>query len=192
MTLADPRTTALLGLMDSYRTIGRTSWIDATGRSMAPSIPEGSRLLVEFGRAVGRRGEVIVFRRGEQLIAHRFVGRRRTADGLRLFARGDNERFFDPPLDEGEVLGVVRLVSLPDGRLDDLQVQRRRAALIAAVSWWSGRAAGVGARRLRRAPAGAHLRRAALERLVDLSRVPTRVLVGVLPRSIRGQVEGRG
>ncbi len=192
MTLADPRTTALLGLMDSYSALGRSSWIDATGRSMQPSIPEGSRLLVAFGRPAQRRGEIIVFRRGERVIAHRLVGQRRTADGMQLFARGDNELYLDPPLSEGEVLGVVRLVCLPDGRIDDLQARPRRAAVVATVSWWSGRAAGLGARRLRRDLHGSRLRRIALERFVGLSRVPTRVVSEALPRSVRGTEGGRG
>ncbi|HEY7703151.1 MAG TPA: S24/S26 family peptidase [Candidatus Limnocylindrales bacterium] len=191
MTVADPRSTARLGLMESYRTLVRSDWIDATGRSMDPSIPAGSRLLVDFGRPAQRRGEVLVFRRGERVLAHRLVGRRTTPDGEQLIAKGDGEVFFDAPLTAGEVLGVVRLATLPDGRTEDLHARPRRDAAIATASWWSGRAAGFWSRRLRRVPATARLRRAALTSLVDLSRVPTRVLVETLPRSIRGQAGGR-
>ena len=188
MTVAsDPRTAARLGLIDAFRTTGRTSWVEATGRSMYPSIPPGSGLLVEFGRLPERRGEVIVFRRGETLVAHRLVARH----GDRSIARGDGEAFADPPLDEGDILGVVRVVRRPDGRTDDLVGTGRRDGVIAMVSWWSGRAAGVGARVLRRLPLIPTARRAAMSGLVGLSRVPTRVVSEALPRSRRGQARGR-
>ena len=192
MTLADPRTTALLGLMDSYRTLGRTSWIDATGRSMQPSIPEGSRLLVAFGRPAQRRGEVIVFRRGE----------RSSPTGSSGSAGRQTARSSSPAATTSST--SIRLSArarswvsccwsaLPDGRIDDLQARPRRAAVVATVSWWSGRAAGMGARRLRRDLHGSRLRRIALERLVGLSRVPTRVVSEALPRSVRGKEGGRG
>jgi hypothetical protein len=191
VTVADRRATARLGLVESYRTSGRSDWIDATGRSMHPSIPAGSRLLVDFGRLPDRFGDVIVFRRGEQLIAHRLVGHRRTPDGGQWLARGDAEAFFDPPLDPDDVLGIVRAIARPDGRTEDLDAGRRRAGLLAAVSWWSGRGAGVGARALRRGTTAAHLRRAVLASLVALSRVPTRVVSVALPRPVRGREGGR-
>jgi hypothetical protein len=191
MTVADPRITARLGLLEAYRTLERSSWIEATGRSMHPSIPPGSRLLVDFGRGAGRQGEVLVFRRGDALIAHRLVGWRHTDEGLRLYARGDGEAFIDPPLGGADVLGVVRVVSLPDGRSEDLDASWRRETAIAIVSWWSGRVAGIASRALRRAPVRSRLGRAAMASLVGLSRVPTRVVSHALPRSTRGHVEGR-
>jgi peptidase S24-like protein len=191
MTVADPRVTARLGLFESYRKLERSDWIEATGRSMHPSIPPGSRLLVDFGRGALRQGEVLVFRRGDALIAHRLVGWRHTTEGLRLYARGDGEAFIDPVLTERDVLGVVRVVTLPDGRSEDLDAAWRRETAIAIVSWWSGRAAGIASRAARRAPAPSPLRRAALASLVGLSRVPTRVVSHALPRSTREPVGER-
>jgi hypothetical protein len=183
MTAAsDPRTVARLGLVESYRARGRTSWLEATGGSMGRSIPPGSRLLVEFGSLPERRGEVVVFRRGDGLVAHRVVRRLRGGDGERWAARGDNEAFFDPPLDEADVLGVVRLVRRADGRTEDLGAQRRRGGVIATVSWWSGRAAGAGTRVIRRVPLRRSVRAAAERALGHLSRVPTRVVSRALPR----------
>lgn len=187
----DQRAVARVGLVESYRTSHRTTWIEATGRSMQPSIPAGSDLLVEFGRLPERRGDLIVFRRGDALVAHRLVGRQPSADGGRLIARGDAEAFFDPPLHEADVLGVVRLVRLPHGPSEDVVGSPRRNASIAIVSWWSGRAAGVAVRLVRRIPGPSHLRRAATSALVGLSRVPTRVVSEALPRPPRGQARGR-
>jgi hypothetical protein len=191
MTVADPRTAARSGVFESYRTLERSSWIEAVGGSMHPAIPAGSRLLVDFGRVARRQGEVIVFRRGGALIAHRLVGRRHTVDGLRLFARGDAEAFLDPPMDEADVMGVVRVVALAGERIEDLEAGWRRGTVIAMASWWSGRAAGVASRTLRRVPVPPLLRRAAMASVVGLSRVPTRVVSVALPRSTRGPVEGR-
>jgi hypothetical protein len=76
MTVPDTRAIARVALFERYRADGATAWIEATGASMDPLIPAGSRLLVEFGRAPQRPGEVIVFRRDSAVIAHRFVARR--------------------------------------------------------------------------------------------------------------------
>lgn len=186
------RRSAVIGLLESYRDLERTAWIEAAGPSMEPVIPAGSRLLVDFGRPPHGIGQVIVFRRRDELIAHRLVGRRATPDGLRLVAKGDAEAFLDPLIAEDDVIGVVRRVRYPDGRIAALEPGQRRDAAIARVSGWGGRAAGAGARLTRRLPASPGLRRAASSGVVGLSRVPTRVISAVLPRTIRGPVEEGG
>jgi hypothetical protein len=191
LTVADTRRIARAALFERFRALDRTTWIDARGRSMSPAIPAGSRLLVEFGRAPERIGEIIVFPRREELIAHRLVGRRVTIDGLRLFAKGDAEAYLDPMLAREDILGVVRRIRTPDGRERALHAASRTDAALARVSWWSGCAAGAGTRALRRLPAPARIRRAALWGLLGLSRVPTRVVTAALPRHSRGPGGGR-
>lgn len=182
-----PRSVARRGLLRSYRESGRTAWIEARGRSMHPSIPAGSRLLVDFGRMPGRRGEVIVFDRGDETIAHRLVARRVTPEGTRLIAKGDGEAYLDPAIAEDDVLGVVRRVRTPEGRDVAWPDGSRRAAAVAGVSWMSGRGAGAATRLVRRVPLSATVRRAALHGLLGLSRVPTRVVTASFPGLTGGQ-----
>jgi hypothetical protein len=191
MTIVDPRQTARLGLFEQYRAQSRTSWVDATGGSMSPAVPPGSRLLVEFGRTTDAIGELVVFRRRDALIAHRLVARTRTAYGVRLLAKGDAEAYLDPPIDAADVLGVARRVRLPDGREFDVRPATTSARVVAGVSWWSGRVAGGGTRLLRRLPASWLVQRAALGGWLRLSRVPTRVISQALPRHARGTRGGR-
>ncbi|HEX7347192.1 MAG TPA: S24/S26 family peptidase [Candidatus Limnocylindrales bacterium] len=186
--LPEARTVARLGLVESYRASGRTAWVEATGRSMGRSIEPSSRLLVEFGRVPGRRGEIVVFRRGESLIAHRAVALRRTAQGDRWIARGDDEAYLDPPLAASDVLGVVRVVRHADGRTEDVVPPGRRDQALAVVSWWSGRALGISVRALRRLPVPSSVRAAATRVLVHLSRVPNRAMSKAIPRASRASI----
>jgi hypothetical protein len=190
MTFVDPSRTARLGLFEQYRIQSRSAWIGATGVSMSPALPPGSQLLVEFGRTADAIGEVVVFRRRDALVAHRLVARTRTAEGVRLLAKGDAEAYLDPPIDAADVMGVARRVRLPDGR--EFEVRPTTSArVVASVSWWSGRVAGGGTRVLRRLPASWTVHRAALRGWLGLSRVPTRVISAALPRHARGPGGGR-
>ena len=65
MTQLDALAIARRGLLEDYRTSGTTTWVTATGTSMEPLIPAGSRLLVEFGRrpVPGRRRDPVPPRR---------------------------------------------------------------------------------------------------------------------------------
>lgn len=184
MTALDARSIARAGLLERYRTDGRTAWLEATGGSMDPLIPAGSRLLVEFGATPERIGEVIVFRRPSGAVAHRLVGRRGTGDRLVFVAKGDAEALADPALQPQAVLGVVREVRVPDGRPRQAALARRRGALLARVSRWSGRAARLGGSVGRRAPAT--LRPGSIAGAHVLSRVPTRVMAALILRLDRG------
>jgi len=185
MTLVDGRSVARRALLERYRVDGVETTLIAVGQSMAPTIPPGSTLLVEFGRTPDAIGEVILFRRGAAVIAHRLVARRSTPDGVALITKGDAEPFLDPVIGDGQVLGVVREVRRVDG-LAAQALSRGGAAALARISWWSGRAAGVGTRVLHRVPLTPPIERVALRGCLALSRVPTRVAMALIPRLDRG------
>lgn len=185
----DTKAIARVALFERYRADGATAWIEATGASMGSQVPPGSRLLVEFGTAPARTGEVIVFRRDAAIVAHRFVARRGDAGQARIIAKGDAEALPDRPIEGGDVLGVVRAVETPDGRALRATLGGRSGALVARVSWWSGRAGRATRRLAIRAPRP--LRRAAVSGALSLSRVPTRVLTATMPRLDRGTSAGR-
>ena len=177
----DSRAIARLGLLERYRATGATTWVAATGRSMEPAIAPGSRLLVAFGRSPDRIGELVLFRRGETVVAHRLVARRRVAGEDRLFLKGDREALLDPPLSHADILGVVLDVHAPDGRRYRAAPAPTTSRVLARVSGWSGRAAGAGVRIARRVPP--RLRRPAIAIALSLSRVPTRLITAMTPGS---------
>jgi hypothetical protein len=189
VTAVDARAVARAGLFERYRSDGRTAWLDATGRSMLPLIPAGSRLLVEFGAQPARVGELIVFQRGDGAVTHRFVATRDAGDGRQVIAKGDGEALMDRPVAPDAVLGVVREVRLPDGRRARVPLGGTSGAVIARVSWWSGRAARRGGRVGRLMPAPLRSRAIALSHV--LSRVPTRLFLALVPRLDRGVPAGR-
>ncbi len=96
------------GLFEIYRKERRQEWIQASGQSMRPLIRSGSWMLVDFGALPRGVGDVVVFARGETIVAHRVVGRLRPHDAATLMTKGDARLTFDPPLARSDVIGVVR------------------------------------------------------------------------------------
>lgn len=83
-------------------------WIDAVGYSMLPLFWPGCRLRLNTSLDSLELGHVVVFPGGKKLIAHRIVGR--DAETKRWIAKGDTLYFFDQPVDEDEIFGVVDFV----------------------------------------------------------------------------------
>lgn len=185
----DPAVIARLGLLELARVDGASRWIDAHGPSMAPTIPAGSRLLVEFGRQPDGVGEVLLFRDGAHLVAHRLVARRLVAGRPLLMVKGDAQPLADATISPDAVLGVVRAVETPRGTRVLAIVSGRRAAAVARASLIGDRLCRVG-RRLAR-PLPPPIRRAAVRVAMSLSRVPTRVLLAILLRLDRRPFAGR-
>ncbi len=189
MSAADPRTIALLGLLERYRAQGTAAEIEAIGRSMTPTIPPRTRLLVEFGRTPERIGELVLFRRGDLVVAHRLVARRRVDGEARLVLKGDGEALLDPLLDPADALGVVVAARGRTGRVVPLDGRRRRDRIVAVVSALSGRAAGIAVRALRGLPTP--LRRPATTLALHLTRVPTRLVTAPTP-GLTGELQAEG
>ena len=77
------------------------------GQSMYPTIRDGEKVLVEpvLTDAL-KRGDVLLYRRGERLIAHRLLRIERTAE-ISLILRGDALGQADAPIHPNQVLGRV-------------------------------------------------------------------------------------
>ena len=103
----DPRDLARTALLETWRRDGAEARIEATGGSMLPGIRPGDRLLVGFGAQGARTGDVVLFRHGGMVVAHRVVGIRR---GGGLITKGDNEPFATEEVGPAALLGVVRAV----------------------------------------------------------------------------------
>lgn len=89
---------------------GRQQFIPITGRSMLPFIQDGDRVLVAHGCADVRRGDVVVFRRGGRLIAHRVLRIYHRRSERVFITKGDHIRRFDPPVNANEIVGRVLAV----------------------------------------------------------------------------------
>jgi hypothetical protein len=82
------------------------------GRSMLPALRPGDEALFEPLAGPPRAGDVLLYRAGDRLVAHRFVALSDDGDGhLRL--RGDLLAAEDPPVPRAAVLG--RLVAVRRG-----------------------------------------------------------------------------
>jgi hypothetical protein len=129
-------------LFDVYRRERVSAWIRATGTSMHPCIAPGEWMRVDFGAQPERVGEIVLFCQGEQLVAHRVVGWRRTPGGRHVVAKGDAVAYCDPAVAPGDVLGVVRAISARRaGAPRTAGCGGARARAVGTISGWRGRAA---------------------------------------------------
>ncbi len=83
--------------------MGRQPRMRMVTGSMQPLIQIGDQLLIEPLPKNIHRGDVVIYRHREQLIAHRLV----SIEGERLILKGDNVYHFDPPLPREKIIGRV-------------------------------------------------------------------------------------
>lgn len=180
--LRDPLAVARAATYERWRSEGRSEWIPAAGTSMEPLVHPGDELLVEFGRPRAGLGEILLVRRDGRLVAHRLVARRagRAGGEPSLVTKGDAEPLLDRSIGADDVLGVVRSVRRPSGRVVRLGATPG-ARLAARVSWWTGRAASWTHRRTQALPAP--LRGRALPLLLTLSQLPLRFVLAPIART---------
>ena len=83
-----------------------------SGRSMFPFLRDGDIIQVAPSGIDGLGlGDIIFYRSGDRLLAHRVVGFVTTVEGTCARARGDAFRHEDPPVAEAELIGRVEYVS---------------------------------------------------------------------------------
>jgi hypothetical protein len=104
------------------------------GRSMEPTLPDGSEILVDFSARALRPGDLAVFRQNQDVVVHRYLGRGRSPDGRPcLRTRGDGLLALDPPCPPDRLLGRVVRVRR-DGSWWDLENGGARA-YARALAW---------------------------------------------------------
>lgn len=82
----------------------------ASGYSMFPFLKKGDILTVEpVPMEMIKRGDVVVFERGEKWIAHRVIKIRVCAEGLEFLLRGDTCIAFDPVVKKNNYVGTVKV-----------------------------------------------------------------------------------
>lgn len=129
----DPTDAAFIDVMTDLLRRGHSVRFRARGGSMHPTIREGEAITVAPARPVGiRRGDVILYRVGRGVIAHRVARVAHRPDGGLVFIpRGDASQGRDDPVEETAILGRVVAVER-GGRAVDPATGRARAL---AVTW---------------------------------------------------------
>jgi hypothetical protein len=78
------------------------------GESMLPTLKDGQRVAVSMSPSELDRGDLLLFRQVDYLVVHRLLGTACGPDGKPcLRTRGDGRIALDPPVDPGQVRGVV-------------------------------------------------------------------------------------
>jgi signal peptidase I len=131
--------------LEMLRNSGRTHKISIQGRSMLPFIQDGDELLIVTGIDNLRRGDVILFRQGGQLFAHRVLARNDEAGSPVFLTKGDNVLLTDPLVSAQQVLGRVTMITRGRRQIRlDTPARHRLGRLIAmlmlAWSWTFARA----------------------------------------------------
>jgi len=88
------------------------SFFEATGFSMWPFIKQGERLIIKK-IPIGdlKIGDIILYRKDNQLVCHRLIRRIGDEKGYLLYTRGDNSSQFDSLSEEmfsGKVIATIR------------------------------------------------------------------------------------
>ena len=109
-----PSSSALEMVLDEWGRGRKQHFIPIAGRSMLPLIQDGDQVLVAHGCTDVRRGDVIVYRQHDRLIAHRVLRFHISQSGPIFITKGDNSRSIDPPVMGNEVIG--RVLSIERGR----------------------------------------------------------------------------
>jgi hypothetical protein len=128
----------LAAFIEARRRAGAdTTWVRSTGRSMAPTIPDGSLVRLRSTRDAPialRRGDVVLARMPARgVVLHRVVRMR----GGMLQLRGDGNVGGDPPVTLDAVVAVADAM-MQDGRLRTLGRRGHASALLTARRAWAG------------------------------------------------------
>ncbi len=127
---------AILGL---YQQENQQIWWPFASNSMSPYIKEGDMVLVQHASRRFRVGDVIVFKRADGLVAHRVVSVRGRGVDILYRTKGDNLRFFDAPVPQSSVLGLVTCIRKNDKYINLQKPHFRLLNLVlAAISYASG------------------------------------------------------
>lgn len=94
----------------------RDVWIEIEGSSMSPFLRDGQKVLVNKEKTF-LRGDILVFSRGENIVCHRFIRRKKDAAGNVLFqTKPESLDVLDAPVAAGQILG--RIVAVKHGQRD--------------------------------------------------------------------------
>ncbi len=75
------------------------------GKSMAPFLKEGDIILIEHGINGIKPGDILLFKTGTGLVAHRLIVNPDNQQQTAWLTKGDNHLRYDPPIKTEDILG---------------------------------------------------------------------------------------
>jgi len=108
-----PTTVTFLAVSADLLARGHQVRFQATGSSMYPTIRDKDVITVAAADAAGiKKGDIVLYRLGQGVIAHRVVGIEQTDEGVarRVTFRGDSADLADAPVVPDQILGRVLAV----------------------------------------------------------------------------------
>lgn len=125
--MADTSESDITPLPSRFLTEALELWRDSTehglvqvvgDNSMLPMIRSGDFLLVEPDCANIRRGDIMVFRFGHELVTHRVISLKDEESGLWYVTKGDNRLWADPDVAASEIIGRVLAIKRGNRHFD--------------------------------------------------------------------------
>lgn len=110
--------TVLEGMWQLWHQSGRPLSMQMVSNSMYPLIREGDHLVIEPQPRQFYLGDVVIYRRHQQLIAHRLIAIRQSEQAKWFILKGDNAIGIDPPLSRKQLMGRVVRVERALGKAD--------------------------------------------------------------------------
>ena len=132
----------LLELSNDLLRNGQSVRFSAPGRSMYPTIREGESITVQpVSPSAVQKGDIILYRWQQGVIAHRIVGiENPKGDSSRFVLRGDASGACAESVIPEQILGKVVAVDRGGRRIDlystRLKIERMLRAWAAAFKWW--------------------------------------------------------
>jgi len=104
-----PDYTNILYLGEELLNEGFELQITLGGYSMSPYLSNGETVIIKKESFNSLKiGDIIVFRSGSKMIAHRIIVIRKNKQRTALFTKGDSLVFFDKPITEERYIGKIK------------------------------------------------------------------------------------
>ena len=118
--------------LEDQSKVGEIHRITVRGTSMLPLIRDGDVLVVTFSDEKLRRGDVVLFRQGNELLAHRALNLANRTN--LLLTKGDHLLQSDPKRSREQILGKVIAVERGARKIDLQTLDMRWTSLLIAES----------------------------------------------------------
>jgi signal peptidase I len=107
----------LEAVMSIWAEKGERTSCPISGNCMAPTIRQGDLLVIEHGESHLRKGDILIYKKDDKLLAHRLVYAENTGSGTLLYTKADRKQCLDPPITQDRIQGKVIEVQGGYGRL---------------------------------------------------------------------------
>lgn len=136
---------SLKAALELWSQAGETHYIPLHGNSMLPLLRSGDQMLVSHNLDSVQPGDIVVFQRERNLVAHRVLVANKSGQGRDLRTKGDSWLYYDPRIPENQIFGRVLAIRRADRQMRlDTQAWRISSGLVAGVmrvqAWLYGRA----------------------------------------------------